>query len=468
MRTQIILIILVLVAAAFADDIDLGNVYITGETEQIDDDIKFKQDLSKFWVLDNMDKFAYYPTFSAKQIEPPETKINNRNLALMLDAGNTNLLDFRALYQSSPWLRFSTALNTEELKNDDSIFLSEIGWHPVWEEHKLIANVKHKKYGDEFTQLTGFDADYDYKNEILMFEKVMLENLNIFVGYKNITQDSLKEDDVDLKLRTDWDADIVKGNLNFNHLIGAASFDATGFYTGFSFMDETGIWLAADERTMYASVVFRKDFSLLNNVNLSICNKPELSSHSREELLKENNFQNIQMNSLQAKAPLNAFIKAEINGQVPLTLFYNVKGLWDQRNYTPPGSEMIDGMYWQKLGFCAAYEYRDFEFRQKLFYHKTCEVLTFLPEFESKTTLKYSYDKLTTSLEFSFYSGRKDFAEEFLNDAYLVNLFADYNLLENLHINLSIDNILNQDYYIYHDVYNDDFRVKLGCIWELF
>ena len=473
MRYFTFFLLLFVVGLLQAEDIDLGNVYITSETEQIDDNLKFKQDLSEFWRLKTLEKFEYYPAFSKEEIAPPGSGINNRNLAVKLDTGTNTPFDLNAVFKKNDLLTFSSDITYEKFKTEGNYIFEQIAdygnfrWNPTWKKNKLLTELYMNDNLND-TWWLGYSVDYESDYEIKMFESIILRNTNFKFDSSVLVQSDTDLKDTDFKFSTDWYADVVKGNVQFNHLIGSASFDATTFYTGLGFIDEAGIWLAADERTIYASVAVRKDVSVLEKVHLSVSNDPEISSSSRRELLSENYFQNIQMSSLQSKAPLNAYIKTEINGQVPVTLVYNIKGLLDQRNYTALGTEIIDGMYWQKVGLCAFYEYQDFEFQQNLFYHKTCKTIAFAPEFESKSEIKYSYDKLTTSLEFNFLTGRKDFTNEYLTDAYLLNLFADYRLFDNLHVNLSIDNILNQDFYTYHDVYKDDFRLKLGCIWELF
>ena len=203
------------------------------------------------------------------------------------------------------------------------------------------------------------------------------------------------------------------------------------------------------------------------NLGIRFENNPTISTISRADGFNENLLQNIIASDSQTKKILNSFITLESDYALPISIYHNASLERDHLMYSDDDAngfyewEKIDCLI-HKMGVKAAYEYGNITLIQNVEYKLSEEDLYFEPLINSSTKLEYSKNLYRIGIDLQLLSGGVDDKMEDLDNTFMVDVSALYNLRDNISILAEARNLLNREYKKYNNYIAEELQVIFG------
>ncbi len=486
MRSVIIvfLILLASVNLLAQQDIQLPQVVITGETEIFSDSTRKSTDLSSFWSLENPKtmQYAWYP--ESKAVEPKTQESSSSGL-LQGRLGNHDYGSLRFDYQEpvNSLLRFNGAFRTVNYDAGWEQSTGDFHWQPTFEEHQANVYFDWSRHDSRLqnytTQNTGFGFTLK-SNETKVVGPVSLANPYLLLEYY------LHKQDTDIAGLSDHEANDV--NVLYGRDIGYRDIDnhievayLKNMFSGsirsikkrFMGFDQLGVWVGGDGMHVYPSVWFVWQRQLLYQTNLKIMNMPYTDNLSRMQLMKQNPYQNIDMERHQPKAPLNLTAAFEIDTVFPITLYESIAWIKDEPIYAHADSclyeQLIDDVFWNRIGFEASYTYQRFELSNDFCYHiaqnDEGDRVPFMPAIDNLFSLTYREEKWDMSLQAHYLHDRENDDETSMENVMLTNILGTWRFQPDFELNGGIYNLLDEKYRQYRELPAQETHFELGVCW---
>ena len=453
-------------SAANGDQLDLGNVVIQGETASLEDTLSSDRNLEEYCIISSTEQFEYRAYYSPMIVESPITYPIQRNTAIQFKGGMENYADVHGVISFGDIWNFSADLLYHKRSESWKENTYSLQWQPEINEHKMIIDFSNMEFGE--TKITGGYISYIKENLMIPQISKIYWDVDLKSAYNKFTQLQHSVSDFDIN------SDI---GIRYNNLIGNMSVNllkqkVTGYFdagiSGLRFFDEIGLWFAYDEDGVYPSIKFNSTINLYNNLGIRFNNNPTISTLSRVDDFNENLLQNIIADASQTKKIINSFITLESDYFLPVSVYYNAN--WEKDHLRYIAMEDTSGFYQHdiinclihKIGVKAAYKYGDLSIVQNLEYTLSEEKLYFEPLLVTSTKLELNKNLFRIGIDLQFLSGRVDDKEIDFNDAFIVDVFARYNLRDNISILAEARNVFSQEYEKYNNYIADELQIIFG------
>jgi len=460
-------------SATDSDPLDLGNIVIQGETESLEDTLSSDRNLEEYCQISSNEQFEYSAYYSPIIIEAPITYPIQDRTTFQFKGGLENFTSVRGVISSGDILNFSVDFLHRTMLENVKQKTYSFQWQPRLKEHKMILNLSKKEFDSAIGEIRISGCYVSYVKEDLIIPQIpnILWNFDLKSAYHEFSQY------VDMAESNASDFDISsKIGIQHNNLIGNISVNllkqsVSGYFdagvTNLKFFDEIGLWFAYDEDGVYPSISFNSKIGLYKNLSIRFENNPTISTFSRVEGFNENLLQDIFPNDSQTKKILNSFITLESDLLLPISIYYNAILERDHLLYIYNDIsrfyelENIDCLI-HKVGLKAAYEYGDITATQNVEYKLSEEDLYFEPLLISSTKLEYYKNLYCIGIDLQLLSGGVDDKAADLDNAFMVDIFAQYNLRDNISILAEARNLLNQEYKKYNNYIAEELQVIFG------
>ncbi len=451
-------------SAADGDPLDLGNIVIQGETESLEDTLSSERNLEEYCIISSTEQFEYSAYYSPIIIESPITYPIQKRTALQFKGGLDNFTVVQGVISSGNIWHFSVDLQNYKRSEDWKESTYSLQWQPEINEHKMIFDHTNKEFGE--TKITRSYLSYNKEDIIIPQIPKIYWDLDLICSYNDFTQLQASASDFDINSIIGINYSNYKGNMSVNMLMQSVSgyFDAN--VSGLKFFDEIGLWCAYDDEGIYPSISFNSKISLSKSLIIKIENNPTISTSSRADGFNMNLLQDIFAGDTQTKNILNSFITLESDIVLPISIYYNASIERDHLRYIENEIgfyeyERIDCLI-QNIGLKAAYEYGDITATQNVEYKLSEEDLYFESLFTSSTKLEYNKNLYRIGIDMQLFSSGIDDKTADLDNAFMVDVSAHYNLRDNISILAEARNILNQEYKKYNNYIAEELQLIFG------
>ncbi|MCK4311767.1 MAG: hypothetical protein KAW88_03420, partial [Candidatus Cloacimonetes bacterium] len=322
------------------NQLDLGDILIIGETSALSDTVSGERDLAQYWYVSEPQQFEFKAFFSFPEIQLPKPFALRDNLAIQIIGGNYYFCDFRGVYSSGNYLRFTTDFYCEKIEEDWKDTKYSFTWQPAFNNHNFNLQLLQDKYESESgdTKIEGINLKYDNNFISIRNFNSLTFDLGVKLCYNEFSQLVESAMDFDFLSYTKLKYENYLGEIDFNLLKQSLSGDISAKVTNLSFFDEIGFWFGVDKEHIYPSIEFSTEFNPFPKLYLLLENKPQIGKVSRKDAFQQNNYQRIIMDKLQTKKPLNGSVALKYNCFIPFTLLYNISWNQDFKNYYSTGS----------------------------------------------------------------------------------------------------------------------------------
>ncbi|MCK5050692.1 MAG: hypothetical protein KAS53_03050 [Candidatus Cloacimonetes bacterium] len=452
-------------SAVDGDPLDLGNIVIQGETESLEDTLSSDRNLEEYCQISSTEQFKYTTYYSPIIIESPITYPIQDRAAFQFKGGLENFTSVRGVISSGDIWNFSTDLQHHKKSEDWKESTFSFQWQPEINEHKMILDFTNKEFGE--TKISGGYVSYVREDLIITQNPAFSWDIDLKSAYNEYTQIQTSASDFDLNSNIGIQYNNYHGNVSANMLMQKVSGYCYVGVTNLKFFDEIGLWCAYDEDGIYPSINFNSKISLYKNLRIRFENNPIISTFSRADGFNENLLQDIFPCDFQTKKILNSFITLESDFVLPISIYYNANLERDHLRYIYNDISRfyelknIDCLI-HKMGFKAAYEYGDITTTQNIEYKLSEEDLYFEPLLISSTKLEYNKNLYRIGVDLQLLSGGADDRDEYLDNAFMIDISALYNLRDNISILAEVRNLLNQEYKKYNNYIADELQIIFG------
>lgn len=472
-RCSYLIIILVLATALSAQEsLDLGDIFIYGESELLPDYRRYDDDMQNHWIIYEKERFDHEPkVYLSSPNKIIDEEYDESNLSAMFMIGHPIYVDAKVAYysQDKPWLNLNLNYNHDQptaswRSNTYSAF-----WQNKFADHQFALNlrgglftVKEPYLETDFREIgLSYQTPKISLNDDISITKLQLRG-SLYTGTQDRepSWDKIDKEEFHYGVKTSLQANKLDGELIYLHG-GYGHAGAKSINLALNpYLDQIGVWLAVDERDIYASLNLYKEVEFTNSMKLRIENKPVLVERNRINDFKDNQFQWIREDYRIGKAPLNSTVALLQNRFVPFTLSYNVR--WEKdKSYLERESLYMDNIYYNiysklftdllthSLKFEASYDWHNVIWQVNLAHHIYDEDIPFLPGNTITTSVTYKNGPLTSILEANYIANRLDDEIQEMEDVLLFNFYSSYALGERVSIFAEIQNLLDEDYYRY-------------------
>ena len=458
-------------SAAEGDPLDLGNIVIQGETASLEDTLISIRNLDEYCLLSFTEQFEYTAYYSPMIIEFPITYPVQKKIALQLKGGLDNFTSVRSAISSGNIWHISADLLHRERSEDWKESIYSLQWQPELNEHKMFLDFSNKEYISVFgeTKISGGYVSYMKEDLIIPQISDYSWDVELKSAYHEFTQLQASATDFDISSNIGIHYNNYHGNISANMLTQKVSGYFKAGISGLKFFDEIGLWCAFDEVGVYPSINLSSKIHLHKNLGLRLENKPTISTFTRADGFNENLLQDIFAGDSQTKKILNSFITLESEFVLPISLYYNASIERDHLLYYANVADS-NGFYEQKdinclihkMGLKAAYEYGNITATQNMEFKTSEEQLYFEPLLISSTKLEYNKNLYRIGIDLQLLTGGVDDNEKDLDNTFLVDFSALYNLRDNISILAEARNLLNQEYMKYNNYIADELQIIFG------
>ncbi len=458
-------------SAVDGDQLDLGNVVIQGETESLEDTLSSDRNLEEYCIISSTEQFEYRAYYSPMIVEQPITYPVQKRTALQFKGGMENFTGAKGVISFGDIWNFSADLFNRKRADNWKESTYSLQWQPEINEHEVMIDFSNKEfaYKTDETKITGGYVSYMREGLVISQIPEFSWDIDLKSAYNKFTQlqDSATDFDINSKIGIKYNN--YNGNLSVNLLKQKVSgyFD-TGI-TGLKFIDEIGFWFAYDEDGVYPSIKFNSKISLIKNLGIRFENKPTISILSRADGFNDNLLQDIFPGDSQTKKILNSFITLESDYFLPISIYHNASIEREHLIYFENVADS-NGFYKQenidclihKIGFKVAYEYGNITATQNIEYKTSEEQLYFEPLFISSTKIEYNKNLYSIGVDLKLLSGGEDETGKDLDNTFLMDVSALYNLRDNISILAEARNLFNQKYKKYNNYVAEELQLIFG------
>lgn len=474
MKHFFLILLLLSFLEIFPDEnpLDLGEYEIVGSIENLQDTIKIYKEFKEFWKTDPT-RFEYDPQLAKVKVKHFRTIGDENRLALWLQGGNNYCANLNAVYSSSTnkILNFRTDLQNYRYEPDWNATNFNLGWFPYFQiknaESDFVFNsvLNYSNQQSDLGDTENFGLDF-YADLNSFVSLNQLSAFTIKTGLQNFRQNDETQTDLDLSTKLQIESHNLIGRIGLNYLKHSLSGSCAVLKEDYLFLRNIGFWFAFDKLHLYPSLKFEAEFNPISALYFKINNDPEISDRSRKELFRQNSYQQIEMDKLQTKKPLNGFFIIEFNKYIPLTLFYNVSYEDDLKSYSLVSDEFYEqenvDLFSQKMGLKAYLEYKSLKVKRTFIYHIREKFVPYLPEWESFASLELSGKKWFVEISCDEFKNRKDENKEKMEHVFLLNFNGSIEIRKNMRITADIENLLDENYRKYSGLPLKSLRVSLG------
>ena len=478
------LLFIVSIGLMAQQDINLPQVIITGETEIFSDSTRKSSDLSSYWSLENPAgmQYAWYPESKALEPMPEDTSASGLIQGLL---GSQDFGSLRFDYhddKSSP-LRFSGAFNTMNLDDGWEQAKGDFHWQPTFHNHLADVYIDWSRYDSRLqnysTQNTGFGFTLK-SNETKVVGPVTLANPYFILEYYAHKQDSdidgldeREAGDINILYRRDVGYRDIDSRIEVAYLKNMFSGSFNAHKNNFLGFDQLGAWVGGDGMHIYPSVWFVWQHQLFYQTKMKILNMPYTGTLTRMQLLKQNPYQNIDMEKHQPKAPLNLTAAFEIDTIFPITIYNTIRWIKDYPVYAHADSclyeQFIDDVIWDRIGFDASYTYERFdfvnEFSINIVQNKDGDRIPFMPAIEDLFSLTYREGQWNFTLQAHYLHDRENDDETTMENVLLTNILGNWRFYPDFELSGGIYNLLDEKYREYRELPAHETHFELGLCW---
>jgi outer membrane receptor protein involved in Fe transport len=479
-RCSYLIIILVLATALSAQDsLDLGDIFIYGESELLPDYRRYDDDLQNHWIIYEKERFDHEPqVYLSSPNKMIEEEYDESNLSAMLMIGHPVYVHAKlASYsQDKPWLNLNLNYNHDQPTTSWRSNTYSAFWQNKFADHRFTLDLRGGLFTvkEPYLETDIREIGLSYQtpkislNDDVSITKLQLRG-SLFTGTQELepSWDKIDKEEFHYGLKTSWLANKLDGELIYLHG-GYGHAGAKSINLALNpYLDQIGVWLAADKDDIYASLNLYKEVELTNSMKLRIENKPVLVERNRINDFKENQFQWIREDYRIGKAPLNSTVALLHNSFVPLTLSYNVR--WEKDKdylirdalYTDNSDNIYHQVYYkiftdllkQTVSLKAAYSWDNLFWEIGVAYHIYDDEIPFLPGNTINTSITYEKGSLKTVLVANYTAGKINDKyrqqDRDMDNALLFDLYGSYALGERVSAFAEIQNLLDEDYYRY-------------------
>lgn len=490
----LVLIVSLAMGISAQDSLDLGDIFIYGESELLPDYFRIGKNVDNYWSIYDTEKFDYIPKvtlYSPDKIEAAQEDTGNFSamIGLGLPFYGIGKLAFQSL--DRPWLNLNLSYYHDQPSAKWRTNIYKAYWQNKISGHRISLYLNGGLFTvkDPPLETDLKDIGVIYQTpEIELSDDLSIEKIRLKGSLLSVFQDSegfwddITSEEIHYEVNTGWQADRLSGELDFLYGSYGHAGAVSANTTLPPYLDEFGVWLAADEDDFYASVNLYKEIQFANRMQLRIENRPLLVEGNRIQDFKENQLQWIDEDYRIGKAPLNSTVALLYNSIVPLTLSYNVR--WEKDKgylirdalYTDNTDNIYYQVYYknftdllkQTVSLQAAYSWHNIFLEIGIAHHIYDEEIPFLPENKINTSITYEKGSLKTVWEANYIAGRINDKylqqDRDMDDALLFDLYGSYALGERVSVFAEIQNLLDEDYkrYVGHNFPREKRRFILG------
>jgi len=467
--SQIILLIAILFSTCniFAqqknDFIKLEDIVVFGKSHGLNDSLKVTKEDYSLTGINDISKFAYEPylkTYSIKkQLVLPKA---NEQAVLHLMAGSKSLVRSHLAYHSpkSELLRFSADYDQDIYQSDWQNSSLSLYWLSQVTKYHTILSYYQRKY-----QIPEANTEFSGGKAILPDWQIDLShygtgNITGEIAYTQFEQkdnfnDPVSQKDFDANILMNWYNNDLNGGISADYLID--TFQMRSWIQKENWwLDQAGLWIALDPDQISASFKYCHSISLGKDFSLLLSNKPYLGRYDRKSLLENNHYLDLSPDIKQENVPLNHTICWQYEGKIFASIALNNRYILNQMNYTmiEHPDEWVDVFYepeylnnWEnEISARLCWQWNNISFDHQAEYTIYENNINFTPAFSLNNDLNYTYQKLTTTLDLIYNTGRCDQDNNYMKDALLLNIGLQYKLLNNLNLTAKVENVANNKY----------------------
>jgi len=458
-----------ILSATDGDPLDLGDIIIQGETESLEDTLSSDRNVNEYCLISSKEQFEYSAYYTPIIIKSPITYPIQKRAAFQFKGGLDNFTSVNGVISSGNIWHFSADLFHRERFEDWKESTFSLQWQPEINEHKMIFDFTNREVVSEFgeTKISGGYISYIRDDLVISQISPYSWNINLKSSYHEFTQLQASASDFDINSKVGIKYNNLIGNVSVNLLKQSVSGYCNVGISNLKFFDEIGLWCAYDGDGIYPSISFNSKISLYKNLGIRLENNPTISVFSRADGFNENMLQNIIASDFQTKKVLNSFITLESDYILPISIYHNASIEKDHLRYIDEDAnrfyelENLDCLI-HKMGLKAAYEYGDITLIQNVEYKLSEEQLMFEPLFISSTKLEYGKNLYRIGIDLQLLSGGVDDKTEDLDNTFIMDVSALYNLRDNISILAEVKNLLNQEYKKYNNYIAEELQIIFG------
>ena len=456
--------------------LDLGDIYIYGETIIPSDTTGMYRDISQYYAV-SASSFEYRAHFSYVNVPFPKPEIIPLSAAIQFKGGNNYFGDFKGNYHANDILKLISKFNYKNWKENwqSSRFL--FSWQPEVfnSEFNLTFKQNVYKFDTIKTEITGFG--FNWQNENILFFNKHATELNLDFGINKILQEevtSYTEKDFYFKSIIAYKTRFALVNFSGNYLRNSFCGELSVSSDWQPYLESVGLWVGASNKSqIYPSIILNKRLDLMPQFYLSIINQPKLFTRSQLDLINMDNYLTIEPNKKHAMRPLDLKITAGMNWIADIAMYFNPIIEIDHANFLPQAGKSIHQIYYnnvalQKTGATVSFKTGRLLVKENLEYTTSAEYIykdqfiPYLVKLQNKTAVLYSNEPVEAELELKFISGRIDENKNEMDDVLLLNFYSSYRFRENIQFLFEIENLLDTEYKQFSNVPREKLQLNLG------